>query len=81
MACLGLLEVFQGIVILGRLGQTGQHGRLGQIQVADMLAKVGLGRSLDPVGHVAKVDLVQVQLQDLVLAIVARESPGQHGLP
>ena len=50
------------------LRQSGQQGGLGETRRD---AEVVTGRGLDPPGTVAEVDVVQVQLQDLVLAEAA----------
>ncbi len=49
----------------------GQGRRLGQAQLVQLLAVVIVGRRHDAVGAVAEEDLVQVQLEDLVLAELA----------
>ena len=79
LAGLSPREVGQGVVPGRRLRQAGQQAGLGQVQVARRLAEVGLCGCLDAVGQVAVVDLVQVQLQDLVLAQVARQPKGEDG--
>ena len=47
--------------------QRGQVRGLGQRQVADVLAEVGLRRGLHPVGAASEVDRVEVAVQDLGL--------------
>src|SRR6202022_1029300 len=56
------------VVIGGRLGQGGQERRLGQRQVAGGAPEVSAGGGLYAVVAVREIDLVQVQLQDLLLA-------------
>ena len=56
------------IVVGGRLGQRGQERRLRQGKVAGGTPEVSAGGSLHAVVAVREVDLVQVQLQDLLLA-------------
>ncbi|MCY1516836.1 hypothetical protein D9M68_514930 [compost metagenome] len=68
------------VVGAGRLRQAGQHGGLGDGHLLQRLAEVGLGGGGEAVGAVAQVDLVQVDLQDLVLAQLLLEPEGQHDL-
>ena len=77
----GPLPVLERVVVGRRLNQPDQQGALGQVQVADVLAKVGLGRRLDAVGHVAEIDFVQVKGQDFVFGVAAGDAPGQQRLP
>ncbi len=63
------------------MGEAGQQAGLGQVQVAGRLAEVGPGSRLRAVGQVAVVHLVQVQLQDLVLAQMAGQPHRQDHLP
>ncbi len=76
---LAALQVFERVVVGRGLGQPGQQGALGQVQVAHVLVEIGLGCGLHAVGHVAIVDLVEVQRQDLVFGVAARQPPGQYG--
>ncbi len=49
------------------LRQTGQHRRLGHRKCGHRLAEVGLGGGREPIGTLAEVDLVHVELEDLIL--------------
>jgi hypothetical protein len=51
-----------------RLGQSGDHRVLRQAQVCDRFAVVDQRCRADPVGALAEVDLVEVELEDLFLA-------------
>ncbi len=50
-----------------RLGQPCQHRRLGQRDLAERFAEVGLCGHREAVGALAEIDLVEVKLEDLVL--------------
>ena len=58
------------IVTLGRLGQSGEHRRLGDVEIARRFSEVPLRRRLDAVRAVAERDLIEVQLEDLVLRVL-----------
>ena len=62
----------------GRRSAAQRSGRRAAAGV--VVAEVGLGGLLDPVGAVAEVDLVQVLGEDLVLVPVALELVGERGL-
>ncbi len=65
----------EGVVHGRGLGQTGEEGGLRQREVGRVHAKIGLGGSLHPVGQVAIIVLVEIDLQDGVLGV----SSGQFG--
>ena len=68
-------------VIVGRrLGQHREIGRFGQRQLADILVEIGAARRLDAVGVPAKEDLVEVKLEDLLLAQRRFEAEGEDRL-
>src|SRR6185437_1422964 len=58
------------IVALGRLGERGQRCGFGDVQVAYRFAEVSLRRRLDSVCTVAEVDLIEIQLENLLLAVL-----------
>jgi hypothetical protein len=60
--------------------QRRQHRRLRQRQLRRVLAEVLLRRRLDAVRAAAEVDLVQVQLDDLTLAVPPLDLPGHPRL-
>ena len=66
-----LLRVGNGVEPGRRLGQTRDHGDLGERELRDRVPVVDLRRGPDPVGALAEEDLVDVQLQDLLLAELA----------
>jgi hypothetical protein len=51
-----------------RLRQPREHGRLGSAQLREWLVEVGARRRGEAVRALAEVDLVQIQLEDLLLA-------------
>ena len=76
----GAVVVEEGVVSGGRLEQAGQEGGLGDGQLGWLLAgtEVGLHGGADPVGAVAVVDPVQVQLEDLALRVAMLERVGEQ---
>ena len=72
----GLLS---GLPLDGNLGIAGERGHLVQRQLLQLLAVVELGRGGHAVGAVAEEALVEVQLEDLVLAeLVLHAHRQQH---
>lgn len=71
-------RVDQRVVARGRFRQAGDHRHLGQAQVFDRLAVIDLCGSLDAIGTVAQVDLVDVELEDLVLGQLSLDLQGQE---
>jgi hypothetical protein len=57
------------VIVAGRLGQSGQIGRLADGQLVQSLVEIGERRGDDPVGSLAQIDLVQIELEDAVLGI------------
>ena len=76
----GRVRVAQGRVVARRLRQPGEQGDLAQVQVAGVLVEVGAGRGLHPVGALAQVDLVQVEVEDLLLGEHALDAVGENRL-
>ena len=74
------IAVGVNIVYRWRLRQAGQEGRFGKCQLVGSLAEIRLGGSFDPISQVAVIDLVQVQLENLILCIAARDFRGQDDL-
>ena len=72
------LGVDQWVVARWRFWQAGDHGHLGQAGVAYRFAVVDLSCSLDTVGAVAQIDLVDVKLENFVLAELALDLQGQE---
>jgi len=62
----------------GRLRQSGQHRCLGDRDILERLAEVDLGGGSEPVGPLAEEDLVDVELEDLVLAEAPLDLPGEQ---
>ena len=58
----------EGVVAAGGLGQTGDDGALGQGDVGSVLAEIGTGRGFHAVGVLSQIDIVEVGLEDVVLA-------------
>ena len=64
----------------GRLRQPGEHGRFGQAELLERLAVVGARGGGKAVGALAEEDLVDVELEDLVLAEVLLDLQRQQDL-
>jgi hypothetical protein len=62
----------------GSLGQTSQHRRFGQRQFAERLAEIDLRGRGETVGTLSEEDLVDVQLEDLVLAQIVLDLERQQ---
>ena len=69
----------EGIVTAGGLGQTGDDGALGQGDVGSVLAEIGTGRGFHAVGVLSQIDIVEVGLEDVVLADGVLQPVGQDG--
>ena len=80
LALFGGFGVLQRVIAGRRLREAGQQRTLGQIKFGGALGEVGTSSSLDAVGQVTVIGLVQVERQNLVLAVGSRQSPGQDGL-
>ncbi len=76
----GALRVGDRVARGRELGDAGQRGHLVQVQLVQFLAVIELGGSGDAVGAVAEETLVQVQLEDLVLAQLGLDLPRQQDL-
>ena len=61
------LRIDDRVVARRRLGQTGDHRRLGNAQLVQGLAIIDLGRGHHAIGAVAEIDLVQVELENGLL--------------
>ena len=67
--------------VQGRVvGDAGETGALGQVQIPHVLAEIVLGGGLDAVAPVAQKDLVQVEFQDLVLVVLLFRLQGGEDL-
>ena len=64
----------------GKLGRADQRGQFTQGQLIQLLAVIELCRRRDAVGAMAEEALVEVKLQDLVLAELALDLPRQQDL-
>ncbi len=69
--------VSQGIVFRRRLDAARQHRRLGQAKLAGMLAEEFFRRRLDAIDPGAEIDLVEIEAEDLVLAVTGLQIDGQ----
>ena len=76
----GALGVAEGIAAGRELGNAGQRGHLVQVQFVQLLAIVELRGRAHAVGAVAEESLVEVQLEDLVLAELALHPQRQQHL-
>ena len=77
LAELGAVWIDDRIVGRWRLGQTGQHGGLGDRDVLEWLAEIDLGGCSKTIGALPKEDLIDVQLENLVLAQAALDLEGE----
>ena len=66
----GVVRVAARVVAGRGLRNGGQHGPFGDVELAGRFAEVAGGRGFDPVGAIAEVDLIQVQLENLVFFVV-----------
>ncbi|KWT96882.1 hypothetical protein APY03_2088 [Variovorax sp. WDL1] len=73
-------RVAHRVVGARRLGQAGQHGGLRERDLPQRLAEVALRGRGEAIGAMAEEDLVQVDLENLVLAQVLLEPEGQQRL-
>ena len=80
LACLGALRVRDRIGARGVLRQAGEHRRFGQRQIIEGLAEVAARGARKAVRTLAKIDLVHVQLEDLVLGERILDLVGQRDL-
>ena len=76
----GLLPASDRMVVVRGLGQHGEEGGLREGQFAEGFVEVVHCRRRDPVRGVSQVDLIQVQLEDRLLAQGALESDRQYPL-
>jgi hypothetical protein len=74
----GRRVVDDGVGVDRVLLQAGQHRGLRQVELRQRLAEVDLRGGAVAVGALAQVDLVQVELQDAVLAQLAFQLPGNQ---
>ena len=75
-----LLRVGDGVEPGRRLGQARDHGELGKRELGDRAPVVHLRRGTDSVGALAEEDLVDVELQDLLLAELALDLQREQDL-
>ena len=80
----GALRMAEGIEVVRALDDARQHGALGQIELADILAEVGLRSLAEAIDReaaaLAQVDLVCVHLEDLLLGEAMFELEGDEDL-
>ena len=76
----GALGAAEWGVVFGTLGEGGQEGGLLEVEVADVLGEVELACGLEAIGSVAKVDLVGVKGEDLLLGEAAFDLDGEEDL-
>ena len=70
----------QRIAARRELRNRGEHGRLRQVELIQALAVIELGRGGDAVRAITEENLVQVELEDLVLAQFALKAKCQKDL-
>jgi len=69
-----------GASIRWGLWKSGYERGLGQREVGGLLVEVRLGGRLHPIGVRAEVHRVQVEIEDLLLGVLALQLPGQGHL-
>src|SRR5262249_18034673 len=72
----GALGKCAWVVSLRALGQRREHGDLGEIQLAERLAEVPLGRCGDAISAIAEINLIEVELENSVLRIARLDGAG-----
>ncbi len=70
----------QRVVVVGRLGQGGQEGHLGNGQLVQRLVEIGLGRGGHTIGLRAEEDFIEVDFQDARLGQGVLKADGQQRL-
>jgi hypothetical protein len=80
LAGLGRLQPLLRIVLGRALRQPGQERRLRDREVLDVDVEEGARRRLDPVRTGAEVDLVQIEVEDIVLAELVLETQREDDL-
>ena len=68
LARAGAFGVVDRVVSRRRLGQTGEHGGLGNAQRLNRFAKISFRRSRETIGPVTQENLVQIDFKNLVFA-------------
>ncbi len=81
LADLRPFRVVDRVVRRRRLRESGQHRRLGGRHVLQRLPEIDLRCRAEPVGALPEEDLVDVELEDLVLAEVRLDLPGEQDFP
>ncbi len=80
----GTLGMAVGVEAAGALDHAGEQGELGEIELAEVFAEVGLGGLAEAVdgegATLAEADLVGVHLEDLLLGEAALEMEGDEDL-
>ena len=76
----GHIAVGVNIIDRGRLRQACQEGCFSQRQLIGCLAEIGFGGGFDAIGKIAVINLVEIQLEDLILGIAARDFRRQDDL-
>ena len=76
----GLLAAGRGVVARRSLRQPGEQRRLGDAQLGQPLAEVGLGGRGDAIGALAEEHGVEVELEDLLLGEFVLERQRQEDL-
>ena len=80
MALLGALGIGDGVVERGCFGQAGKHRDLAKRQLVERLAEVRLRGRAETIGALAKVNLVDVELEDLLLVQAVLDLEGEERL-
>jgi len=80
LALPGPVEMGEGGIGAGGLGEACQHCRLREGEMTGALPEIPLGGRLHAIGPMTEVDVIQIEVEDLLLGQVAVDLIGQDGL-
>jgi hypothetical protein len=80
LALLGALRIGDRVIERGCLRQPGQHRGLGERELVERLAVVGLRCRGESIGALPEINLVDVELEDLLLGQAVLDLEGEQGL-
>ncbi len=76
----GRLKVTMRSISTGSLGQPCKERRFTHCQIPGMLCKICLGSRLHSIGAITEIDLVEINMENIILAEQGVNAPGQYGL-
>ena len=80
LAQLGPFRIDHRVVGRGSLGQPGEHGGFGEVQLRQGPAEIGLRGRGEAVGALPEINLVDVEFENLVLGQIVLDLHRQQGL-